>query len=354
MINRTLLRKFRAMGVLLCSLAFLSGCGLLPQEEEALAPPLVKPKREEYQLVKAERKDLTKYVRGVGSLVSTKESSLFFKDQGRRLKEIQVKSGQQVKKGDVLASVDSGNLDSRMKLQQIALKKLQIQLDSARKTYNDYMALSADKRPAQKDLDNLYNSIRMQELDMEAANIQMNDLKKEYDQTVLVAPINGQVTFVESIKNGEPIEAFKTLITISDTSQLQVFYTTSEAGLVKVGMKADIVINGKKYEGKVVMTPDEAPASTGDKYRTALLVDINNLSPDAGIGSNAEISVAVQSKKNVVVIPKYALVRMFGEYAVRILDGDSKREQSVEVGIETATEVEIVSGLKEGQMVIKN
>jgi RND family efflux transporter MFP subunit len=350
-------RRFAICSIIIISFilaTFISGCGILPEEEAALAPPLVQSKREEYQLYKAARKDITKFVKGVGSFEPAEKVDTFFHESGKRLSSIDVKYGQMVKKGTVVVRADNGDLESRIKLKEIDVSKLKIQLAELKDEYNTYMALPVGSRPAPKDIEDLQVRIKLMQLDMEAANIQLDDLSKEQGESVLTAPIDGQVVFIEDVKSGDVVDAYKTLVTIADPSNLQIYCQSSNVILVKTGMKAELTFDGKKYEGKVVISPDNIPSGSGKRYENAIVVKSSKVIEGAKLGSTVDISIPIESHKNVVVIPKNGLQRAFGIPIIRIMDGDSKKEFNVETGIETDTEIEITSGLEEGQMVIVN
>jgi multidrug efflux pump subunit AcrA (membrane-fusion protein) len=119
-------------------------------------------------------------------------------------------------------------------------------------------------------------------------------------------------------------------------------------------MKAELTFNDKTYDGEVVISPDNIPSGSGKRYENAIVVKPSKAIEGAKLGSTVDISIPIESHKNVVVIPKNGLQRAFGIPIIRIMDGDSKKEFNVETGIETDTEIEITSGLEEGQMVIVN
>ena len=314
-------------------IGFISGCGILPEEEEVLAPPLVKPKKEEYELYKAQRKDITKYVKGNGSLVAVQEKPLFFKESGRRLKSIDVKLGQEVKKGQVLGRLDTGDLETQIKLQEYELRKRQIAI-------NQLKEANADKY-----------SMENARIDYSMTKLQLGALKKQRNSSLLISPVKGVVTYIENVKEGDVIEPFKTMVIVSDPRQVHVYYQSNNTNLVKTGMKAQVTYNGKKYEGKVVMSPDTVPADANETMKNAILIDVKGLE-NANMGDMIEIEIPIESKKDTIVISKRGLRRYMGAASVQVMEGNSKRELDVEVGIETPTEVEIVDGLKEGQMVI--
>ena len=88
-----------SLSLILLVMPLLSGCGLFPKEE-ALAPPLVVPKKQEYKLYKIVKKSIERKLTASGTLVSESQSSVYFKDSSKRIKHINVKVGDIVKKGD--------------------------------------------------------------------------------------------------------------------------------------------------------------------------------------------------------------------------------------------------------------
>ncbi len=320
--------------ILIIFISFLSGCNFIPEEEEALAPPLVKPKREEYELYEVQKKDITNYVKGSGNLVASEEKALFFKQSGSRLKDIDAKVGREVKKGDVLGRLDTGDLDTRIKLQEYALKKAELNLARLKEESGDRYSIESAK------------------LDVLSNKLLLDDLKKEMDNSLLIAPMDGVVTFVDNLSEGDMVEAYKRIITISDPKKLRVYYQSNDVNKVKAGMEAEIRIKGQAYTGEVVLSPDNIPKDAHESLKNAIIIDVKDLPQDAKMGDLAEISIPIETRQGVLVIPKRALKQYMGGNTVQIIEGESKKELDVEIGIQTPTEVEIISGLEEGQKVI--
>lgn len=348
-----LTRKTFGLPICVIAVAFLlSACGILPEEEETLASPLIQPKRQEYQVAKAVKKDITKYVKGTGYLEPENQAQLFFKESGRRIASIDVKYGENVEKGAIVARLDQDGLESKIRLQQIKLDKVGMELDRLKKQLSLYMSMQPDLRPAANDLDNLQFEIDLKKLDYQSEQIIMDDLKRAFDQAVLRAPFTGKVIFIESINEGDIIDAYKTIMTIADVSSYNVYYQSENARQVKTGMKAEVTVGENKLEGAVTLSPDNTPINASEKFKDAIIISVPNLPKDVSLGDSVDISVPVESRENTIVIPKRGLNRLFGSVFVRVLEGDILKELNVEVGIETYDEVEIKSGLNEGQMVI--
>ncbi|MCR8631271.1 efflux RND transporter periplasmic adaptor subunit [Paenibacillus radicis (ex Xue et al. 2023)] len=322
----------------------LSGCSLLPVEEEDLQPPLVQPVKETLNVVEAKRSTIAKQITGVATFVSDKTNYLYYKTPAGKLISIDVKLGDKVKAGDVVASTETSELETKIRLQEIAIEKVKI----------SFMQEIADKGAEDP-------AVRLKVLDMESAQLQLKALQTQVANSRLVAQSDGIVTFVEPLKSGEEVSAYKQIVTLSDPSQIKLVYTASSqndlAG-VEVNMDVAVKIKDKMYSGKVVQTPISAAPSDNktiqDKNNKSLVIDVKDAPSDATIGSQADITVVTEKRDNVVVIPRAGLRSYMGRDYVQVLDGESRKEIDVEKGIVAATEVEIRKGISDGQKIIMN
>lgn len=317
------------LSVLILGSFIFSGCNMLPKEDQALAPPLVKPKKQQYDLYEIKKKDITKEIKGNGSLISMNEVNVFTKENNRRIKEVKVQFGQSVKKGDVLIELDSDNMENDVKMQQFNVQKAQINYERAAEGTDEY-------------------NKQLASIDVQMEKIKLDNLQKALASSKLTAPTDGKVVFLESVKQGDAIEPFKVLATVADPNNLQVAYQSSDSDKVQSGMKANLSLNGKKYDGVVAQIP-----SIG-KYKGSIIINFKNSFKDAALGDSIELSITLETKNDTIVIPKEAVKSFMGNNTVEVLDGDKKISTSVEKGIETSTEVEILAGLREGQKVILN
>jgi len=327
-----------------CLAASLTGCSLLPKEEEALAPPLVKPAKENFELYEVKRGNIAKQITGVASFASDKIQYLYFTESGGRFKSMNVQLGDTVKKGDVVATVDSGDLEVKIKQQQLALQKSQILLEEAKEENR------GDVR-----------ALQLKMLDVQSAELQLDLLKSQLAQTKLVSDIDGVVSYIDPIKEGDQVSAYKSLVTISDPNSVQLVYTAGSAGDitgVELGMDVQVKIKDKTYQGKVVQIPSTAPASDNksvqDKNSKSVIIKVDGLPDGIKLGSQADITIVTEKRDNVLIIPRVGLRSYMGRDYVQVLDGESRKEVDVEKGIVSATEVEIRKGLQEGQKVILN
>lgn len=350
-------RVILILTVFLALISILSGCSLFPQEDEVLAPPLVKPKREDYQIYAVKRNTIINKIQVTGHFVSAIDYSLSF-EKGGRLNSITVKNGDKVTKGQEVARIDTGDLENQIELAGIAVKRAEIVLNEARDALNTAKLLQEiqDRAVNAPDIRRAQYNVQRAELDLEAVRINLNIMEKNLQSARLVSPVDGIVIFVDiKLKKGDIIEPYKTIVQVADPKALQIMFdarTLNNPGILKPGMDAELTFGTKKMKGKVVMSPYSMPEDMDEKNKDAVILEAENLPEEIEMGDSIDISIILEKKENVLTIPLEGLRSYMGRNYVYLLDGNSKKEANVEIGTKSATEVEIISGLKEGQQVI--
>lgn len=365
---------------------------MLPQEEEVLAPPLVKQSEVEYDTIDVEISDIEKKVSGAGTFVSILEETLFFQARGGRLKAIHVKNGQEIKEGDLIAEIYNEGLENDIKQQELNVQKAQIRYDQINNTEKNLDSLRlaeidlevAKARLAELELMGEFSSkaeieqqklvvekaqiaynqvksntetdsdaLKLVEIDLEMEQLRLAELRQQFEDSRLVAKTAGTVIYINSaIKQGEYVDTYVPLVTIADPKQVQLLYTGSYHDEFKLGMTVDVKINDQIYEGIVAMTPDSVPKDADESLKRSVLIDVKNLPEDVVMGDSVPISLSLAKKENVIVIQRSLVQNYLGRTFVNVLVDGIKEERDVEVGLETPTQVEIVEGLKEGDKVI--
>jgi macrolide-specific efflux system membrane fusion protein len=153
-------------------------------------------------------------------------------------------------------------------------------------------------------------------------------------------------------------KAYETIAVISNPAKLTVVarFSTSDLNAVIVGMEAVVDINTVgQFNGKVVKLPivHENQANQNQTLDDYVVILLDQMPP--GLTENTPLSATIitESKANAVQIPLAALRTQGGRNFVLVVDGaGNKREVDVEIGLTTATEVEIVKGLTPGQKVV--
>lgn len=329
--------------VFLIAAIALSGCSLLPREEAVLQPPLIQPVQEKLDLVEAARGSIQTSLKGTATFISSNVKALSFTESGGQMKSVNVALGAQVKAGDLLAELETDDLELQVRLQKLNVERVQLLYSEAVRDG----ASGTEKR--------------LKEIDLEREQLSLQAMESRLKQSQLFSPIAGTVIFVDSVKTGDRVNAYQTIVTVADPSSMQLTYTASEAKDVlgvEAGMPVKLKYKGKDYTGKVLQAPTNAPV-TADETKTnsnavTIVMAIDNPPNGIQIGHSADMTIELQKRENAIILPRNAIRSYMGRSYVQIADGERKKEVDVEVGLTTPTEVEIVKGLEEGQKVILN
>ncbi|WPC42443.1 efflux RND transporter periplasmic adaptor subunit [Clostridium sp. JS66] len=219
------------------------------------------------------------------------------------------------------------------------------------------------------DAKTLNNTIAQKENDIKLAQKNLSDKQANLAKSTISTPISGIVT-VLNVKNGEIVTNEKLIATISDTSKMRVTLAVDELDInqVKVGQTATIKlddIKDKTFKGSVESI-SQSGTTTNNVTTYSVVVTIDN-PEDVKIGMNANVSIEVQSKTDVLTVPVEAITERNGKKYVMVSEQTSKSTSSnkkapnnirqgklveVKTGLKNKTLIEITSGLEENQVVM--
>ena len=353
-------RRGRSAAVVLAAAllsASLAGCSLLPSEPEeedlsAIQLPQIS-KKPEYEVT---TKTLETKASGSGKIMSTQEKTLYFTSEslsGKRLKKLYIQAGDKVQAGQKIAELDVDQMKKDLRAQQLQFQQDELQMKQTLRQKDDMDPLEFEQK----------------RLDFEQKRQQLADLQQDIADATLTAPFAGTVVSL-SAQEGATVNAYDPICVVADPSRLVVAVSLSKDDLerVAIGMEAVVNINNAgEFKGKVKALP--APQSDNnnggggngqgngngniDRLDQYLLIDVPNLPKTVARGTPLSASVIVNRKENAIVIPISALRTIGARTYVQVVEKDgSKREVDVEVGQQTATDVEIVQGLTPGQKVV--
>ena len=333
------LKRIVTVILILSALLTLSaGCSLLPQEEEVLAPPLMEPVTIEYRTVPVERGTIIQQSRMTGIFAPEIQQALSFENQGGRLKEIHVRIGEIVEEGQLLVELDSGPLSQQIRLQEIEVEKNELHLEQLKANQADRFAL------------------RRAELDLEQQRIRLENMRQELANTQIFAPFDGEITYLASVPIGEFVNAYQSVVRLADLSKLILITTADQASELPLGVEVEVEISNELYEGEVIANPSTLFSDPDERLQRAAIIRVDeDLLPDQiASGTNARITYVKERREDVLVLPRNRLNLMSGRRYVNVLEDGIRVEKDVEVGLMTDTQVEIVDGLEEGDLIITN
>ena len=312
-----------------------TGCALFPEEEEVLAPPLKAPAAVTYTTTTAELGTIIDSVTTSGTFISTSSYDLSFDKRSGYLSELNVKAGDMVEPGQLLAKLDTDDLELDIRKQELAVERAQIALNAAR---------NAEGATG--------NSIRLAEIDLELQQIQLDSLQTELAKQSIYAPDSGVVSYLAQTGVGQYVNARSTLIRVADPRSLQVECTGGKVSDFRLDQEVVVEVDGEEYTGKVVMTSADAPSIAMEKGTPFVRIEVQDLPEGDFLGKSASVELIREKKENVLVVPRNVVSMYSGESYVLVLEDGVKKERTIETGIKTVTEIEVVSGLEAGEEII--
>lgn len=191
------------------------------------------------------------------------------------------------------------------------------------------------------------------------AKLQYQTLKDQLDQAQLRAPFDGVVTEVDAA-DGDQIQSYTPVLTVSNPAKLEIAVELQPTDLtqVKLGQQANIVLSSfpkTTLVGKVIRLPAVASGNSPQLPANQRTVRINLPTPPGPVklGDLANVTIDVQRKNNVLILPTVAIRTFGGKRFVRLVgQGGRHEEVDVTVGVSDDTNTEIVKGLHAGQKVI--
>lgn len=337
----------------------------------------------------AEKQDLQETLRLKAVLEGT-ESAEVVSRLHYEVKELLVKEGDRVKKGQLLAVLDSTDLSQEMSLKKGSLTLLQkqqaetlrdrqVEYNNAKKAYDDTKALFDIGAASKAELDDAKEKLDAipaengkavlsavekqtlantnQEISIQASTMDDCQIRSMIDGTV--TRVNTKVgRFADETEDDKPMFVIENL----DTLQMKVMVSENDIAKVSVGQKVDItadILNGESVAGEVIRISPTGELKDGTASERVIPVYISvkekNDKLIAGITAKATIHIAEATQA--LTVPYEAVSELEdGSTVVYVVNEDNTIHiVPVKLGLETDLYVEIKGGeLKEGQTIVLN
>jgi RND family efflux transporter MFP subunit len=266
--------------------------------------------------------------------------------------------GARVKKGDVLAEIDTPEVDQQLAQAQAQLKVAQAASDLAQVTYNRDQDLFKNKVIAAQDFDTAADNYAGARSTVIADQAAVGQLQALEEFKTVRAPFDGIVT-ARNTDIGDYVAAGSrtALFRMAATSTLRVYVTVPQAfsSLVKAGEQAELAVNefpGQTFPAHVVST-----AGAINQTSKRLLTELEASNPTGAplAGAYVQTTLDIPTDGRGVMIPPFTLLFDSGQPAVAVVGPNSKAElRKVTITRDLGTRLQIASGLSESDQLIVN
>ncbi len=333
-------------GAALAGIALVAACHKGPAEDVATTAPVP------VQVAEAHLGTITEYLRVTGTVDPAPGADWTALPPDRALvAEVRYATGDMVRRGSVVVRFDAPPLRSDLATRAGELASARARLENARKNH-DRLALLLEKGIAsRKEMEDA----RKELLDSEAAVRQSGQTHEAAAElaarATAVAPFDGVVS--QRWHNpGEIIDANEHVLRLVDPRRLQVTASVpvADASRVVIGRAARVTVPGNdrvERSGKVVGAPAFVDPATGT---AAVRVAVSGPLP---VGATVEAAIVADQRSNVLIVPSGAILREEDKTSVFVVSSDSKAHRhAVVVGLTSGDEVQIVSGVRDGEKVV--
>lgn len=269
--------------------------------------------------------------------------------------------GAHVKKGQLLAEIETPEVDQQLEQARSNLLTAQANLNLASITKTRYEGLLKSNAVSQQDADNATGTYNANKAIVAADQAAVDEYAALVSFEKIYAPFDGVITarntdIGDLISSGSSGGVKTDLFHIAQPGKLRVYVNVPEeySRGIKDGMAADLSLAefpDRKFQGKLVRTADAINVTT----RTLLVeIDVDNPTGTLLTGSYAEVHLAIASQASTFLLPVNTLIfRSQGLHVSAVKNGEVVLA-AVVPGRDFGNQIEIVSGLKQDDQIILN
>jgi RND family efflux transporter MFP subunit len=268
--------------------------------------------------------------------------------------------GSKVQKGELLAEIETPEIDQQLSQAIATRAQTASSLDLAKSTQERWEALRKKDAVSQQELDEKRSANVQARANVAAADANVERLRQMEGFKRVVAPFAGIIT-KRNVDVGDLIDAgggsgARALFVLSQTDPLRVYVNVPQtyAQLIKVGQKVAITqteLPGKRFDGEIVRT-----AGSIDTTTRTMQVEINLPNKNAMLLPGAFVQVALPLPADAsLVIPANALLFRKEGLSVAVVDGNGTVHlRPVQIGRNLGPTIEVLQGVSISDRLVLN
>ncbi len=355
------------------------------------------------------RGDITVDITAAGNLSYALEEDLAFETAGY-VEEVLVEEGDEVSQGQVLATLDTSDLEDAVTEAEKAVENAKV---AVLQTQASQLQAEANLEQEEEDLKNLKRqnihgyrrtiaelNLEAAELNLEAAELRLEmansdlvsaeedlaEAQEELEEAVITAPFDGFVTSVD-VEGGDEVYKGTVAVRVVDPQRFKAEILVGEMDIfeIKLGGEALVEVDSQpmlsipaevtyisptatiqsgvvNYEVEVELEPletlkqqmletmQEKQGETQGEPQNPMLTMLEGFQLKEGL--NITVSIIIDEASNVLLVPNQAITYQGMRAYVQVLAGGVIEERPIQTGINDWQYTEVISGLSEGEEVV--
>ena len=352
----------------------------------------IKDEKVEFITKKAKKGSFSKKVDATGEIFATELIDVGAQVSGQ-IKKLYVKLGDQVKKGDMIASIDSStqqnsidNKEAQLAIYKAQLESAKVALNIAKTQFDRENVLFSKNATSKQEFEsakNTYsaNSAKIKELEaqIKQTNIELSTAKINLGYTKITAPRDGTVVSVQ-VEEGQTVNANQTtptIVNIADLSHVKMKMQIAEGDItkIKVGTPVEYSILSeptKKFQttvssidpGLTTLSDGSYGSSSSSKssyssssssssavyYYAQSIVD--NKDGILRIGMTTQNELLIANVEDAIIVPSIGIKKDENGTFVYVLKDGKPVKTVVKTGIKDNLDTQIISGINDGDEII--
>lgn len=295
-----------------------------------------------------------------GSLQAFEESPIYARTSGylvRWYKDI----GSRVKEGELLATIDTPEVDQELNQTRAARQQILAQLELAKISAERWENLRQSDSVSAQEADQQTSGYKQAQANLASADANVRRLEQLENFKRVYAPFSGVIT-KRNVDPGALINAGagtagRELFDIARVDPIRVFTNVPQAyaAFIKVGERTTVTLQefpGQKFTARIARTAESIDPTT----RTLLTeVDVPNKDGRLLPGSFGEVHFAVGSNVNKVTVPVNAMLFRSEGPRLAVVDGNGRIQlRPISIGRDYGTSLEILGGVSTEDRVVIN
>ena len=282
-----------------------------------------------------------------GTVISRHEARLATEVSGQLVRVVEV--GVQVKEDQVVARIDPTFVKLRIEEYEAAIERDRARLEFLRGEVQRLKRLAKQNNASQTLLERTRADREVARNELRISRTHLKRAREEKRRHVIRAPFAGVIT-ERFMRRGERADVGDNVVKLIDSHALEVQARVPLQTLdyVKAGDMLSLKINGRK-----IKSPVRALVAAGDERSRLLDLRITVANGDWTIGQPVRVALPTAIAKEVLAVPRDALVlRRDGAFVFRINKDNKAERVAVELGVASGPRVEVIGDIQAGHRVV--